>query len=188
VRILLSGGQYYKNHRCALRAIAILKASLDRAVQIVKLGPMSKELTVLAEQLGLAEGCLVLEGIRRSELPDVYNSVDVLLFPSMHEGFGWPPLEAMACGVPVVASNRGSIPEVVGDAAFVADARPEALADSTRCLLTDDVIRAKLVTAGLGRARLFRWDKAAKQMMAVYETVLREWRGALTACCDEKVR
>ena len=79
-----------------------------------------------------------------SDLPALYNAVDLLLFPSLYEGFGWPPLEAMASGTPVVCSRAGSLDEIVGDAALTADPEDvETLAWHAATVLTDATLRAR---------------------------------------------
>ncbi len=94
-------------------------------------------------------------------------------FPSLYEGFGLPPLEAMACGVPVVASNASSLPEVIGDAGLMVDPLDvEALAGALGRALWDDEWRAEAIARGLARARQFTWRRAAEQLLAVYERVL----------------
>ncbi|NIO68598.1 MAG: glycosyltransferase, partial [Anaerolineae bacterium] len=89
--------------------------------------------------------------------------------PAVYEGFGLPPLEAMACGTPVVVSNVSSLPEVVGDAALLVD--PENVSELTVAiwrLLTDEDLRADMREKGLKRAALFSWEKAARETLAVY--------------------
>jgi glycosyltransferase involved in cell wall biosynthesis len=111
-------------------------------------------------------------GIPDDQLPDLYNSIDILLFPSLYEGFGWPPLEAMACGTPVVASHAASLPEVIGDAGFMgAPYDHDGLAHAMHALLTDDALRLSVIARGLIRAALFSWEKVARQTLAVYELV-----------------
>jgi glycosyltransferase involved in cell wall biosynthesis len=94
------------------------------------------------------------------------------LFPSLYEGFGWPPLEAMACGTPVVASNAASLPEVIGDGGFMCSPHDhDGLAQAMYTLLTDDDLRLAVIERGLIRASLFAWEKVARQTLAVYELV-----------------
>jgi glycosyltransferase involved in cell wall biosynthesis len=107
-------------------------------------------------------------------LPDqtlaiVYRLAAVFVFPSLYEGFGLPPLEAMASGTPVVTSNVSSLPEVVGDAALLVDPTDtQAIADAMQRVLTDPVLRADLSARGLARARVFSWQAAARQIHDIY--------------------
>lgn len=94
-------------------------------------------------------------------------------FPSLHEGFGLPPLEAMACGAPVLASNTTSLPEVLGDAALLVDPyAPTAIADGLERLLDDSELRATLRAAGLEQAARYSWDRAGEALAGVYGRVL----------------
>ncbi|MCX6353816.1 MAG: glycosyltransferase family 1 protein [Candidatus Aureabacteria bacterium] len=99
----------------------------------------------------------------------LYNAADLLVLPSLYEGFGLPPLEAMACGTPVVCSNRASLPEVVGDAAVLVDPMDvHAIAGAIERVCTDQDLRARLIRAGLERAKLFPWRKTAEETRAIY--------------------
>jgi glycosyltransferase involved in cell wall biosynthesis len=100
--------------------------------------------------------------IDEKDLSALYGNADAFVFPSLYEGFGLPPLEAMACGAPVVASRAASVPEVVGDAAVLVDPlEVESIAEGLGRVLEDEAIRARLRRAGLQRAELFTWDAAA---------------------------
>ncbi len=94
----------------------------------------------------------------------------MFVYPSLYEGFGLPPLEAMACGTPVITSNASSLPEVVGDAGMLVDPRSvDELADAMQRVLSDGELRTEMRTKGLERARQFSWQKAAKETVSVYE-------------------
>ena len=104
------------------------------------------------------------------QLPALLNAAEVFAFPSHFEGFGLPPLEAMACGVPVVCSNASSLPEVVGEAGLlVAPDDLRAWVEALDRLLSDPALRQDLRGRGLARARQFTWEAAARQTLAVYE-------------------
>jgi glycosyltransferase involved in cell wall biosynthesis len=127
----------------------------------------------LAEQLGVQGSVIHLGRLPDQDIPALYNAVDLLLFPSLYEGFGWPPLEAMASGTPVVCSRAGSLDEVVGDAALTADPEDvDALAWHAGAILTNEDLRARMVARGLAHAARFSWDRAAAQMIDAYRAVL----------------
>jgi len=171
--ILQIGRAFYKNVSAVLRVLRRLRAGgLD--VRVVRVGrPLAGEERALAERLGVLDAVVELGPIRDEDIPALYNAVDLLLFPSLYEGFGWPPLEAMASGTPVVCSRAGSLSEVVGDAALTADAEDvDALAWHAATALTDLDIRARLISRGLARTREFSWDRTAEQMIGVYRTVI----------------
>ena len=109
----------------------------------------------------------------------MYGAATAFVYPSLFEGFGLPPLEAMACGTPVVCSNTSSLPEVVGDAALLVDPRSDGdLAAALRSLLDDEELRARLRAAGPARARLFSWERTARETLAVYrEAATQQGRG-----------
>jgi len=114
-----------------------------------------------------------LENVSYEDLARLYNAARCLALPSHYEGFGLPPLEAMACGTPVVVSDRASLPEVVGDAGLLVDPdNPEALSQALAQVLDDDDLRESLRGRGLMRASEFSWARTAHETMSIYEQVL----------------
>ena len=109
-----------------------------------------------------------------ADLPALYNLAGLFVFPSLYEGFGLPPLEAMACGVPVVCSKVSSLPEVVGDAALTIDPLDvTGLAEAMRRAIEDASLRSSLVQQGRARAAQFTWSKAAQELLKVYSDVIK---------------
>lgn len=106
----------------------------------------------------------------QEELPFLYSGADIFVFPSLWEGFGLPPLEAMACGTPVVTSNVSSLPEVVGDAAILVDPNSaEEIADAIYQILIDEHLALSLRSAGFTQATKFTWSNTALRTYKVYE-------------------
>jgi glycosyltransferase involved in cell wall biosynthesis len=108
-----------------------------------------------------------------ADLPALFTGASLFVFPSMHEGFGLPVLEAMACGAPVVTSNRSALPEVAGDAAVLVDPLDvESIADGIAKILKDQVIARRLAEAGRHRAAQFTWTAAARKLLEIYRSCL----------------
>ena len=104
------------------------------------------------------------------EINLIYNSCDIFVFPSFYEGFGLPPIEAMACGLPVICSNTSSLPEVAGDAALLVNPdNVNELTENMYKLLGDGKLRQVLIEKGFQQVKKFSWEKAAKEMVKVYE-------------------
>lgn len=167
------GRGFYKNLPGVLRVVQRLRAG-GLPLRLVRTGrPLGGQDLDLAERLGVAGSVVELRGVPDSDLPALYNAVDVLLFPSLYEGFGWPPLESMASGTPVVCSRAGSLDGVIGDAALTADPEDvEALAWHTGSVLTDRKVRESLVSRGLAHAASFRWETTAQRILALYRDVM----------------
>jgi glycosyltransferase involved in cell wall biosynthesis len=111
--------------------------------------------------------------ISDEEIARWYRRASIFAFPSLDEGFGMPVIEAMAAGVPVIASNRSSLPEVCGDAALLVDPQNDGeLAGAVELLTRDDDLRMKLTVAGKERAAGFRWDDAVRKTIAVYRELI----------------
>ena len=103
----------------------------------------------------------------------LYNCADIFVYPSLYEGFGLPPLEAMACGVPVITSNISSLPEVVGDAGIMVDPTDANFLSDAMCrVLKDKELRLRMRNMGLERSKLFSWDNTAKKMLKIYDEAL----------------
>jgi glycosyltransferase involved in cell wall biosynthesis len=165
----------YKNTPALLKAFAQLRARVAN-VTLVRIGsPLHPDEAELAHKLGICASIKQLGTVRSDRiLAEWYSAADVLVFPSLWEGFGWPPLESMACGTPVVASNIPAISEVVGDAGvLVSSEDPSEMAHAVECVLTDAAFSDSLRKKGLERAAHFTWAKAAAQTLAVYQSLLR---------------
>jgi len=135
-------------------------------------GWLYEEIFTQVRQLGLHNDIIFAGFIADEDLPALYTLADCFAYPSLYEGFGLPPLEAMACGTPVVVSNVASLPEVVGDAGLLVD--PEDVEDIARALgrvLTDEGLRRRMIERGLARAREFTWERAARLLLAEYKRV-----------------
>jgi glycosyltransferase involved in cell wall biosynthesis len=118
---------------------------------------------------GLAGRVVRVGYLDELELKSLLSGATVLAYPSLYEGFGFPPLEAMAAGVPVVATAAGAVPEVVGDAAeLVVPGDVPALAEALTRVIEDDSLRARLIAAGRARAASFTWASAAASMVELY--------------------
>ena len=164
----------YKNTTVLLHAFAQLRSRLEGVV-LVRIGaPFYPDEAELARTLGIGDAIKHLARIDDDRvLAEWYNAADVLVFPSSWEGFGWPPLEAMACGTPVVASDIPAVSEVVGDAGvLVPSGDPSAVAGATEQVLTDTALATSLRQRGLERARQFTWEQTAVRTLAVYDDVL----------------
>lgn len=123
--------------------------------------------------LGLNERIHFVGFARDEDLPAIYSAATGLAYPSLYEGFGFPVLEAMACGIPVVTSKVSSIPEVAGDAALLVDPYDvDDLTDALRRLLADSQLRGDLVKRGFEQAARFTWAQAAQQLKNIYDRML----------------
>lgn len=126
------------------------------------------------ERSALKDRVRFLGYIPDEELPAAYGGAEAFAYPSLHEGFGLPPLEAMACGTPVVTSNTTALAEVSGPAALTVDPKDDhALESAIAALLGDGARREEMVKAGLSHARSYRWDQVALQMIDIYREAAR---------------
>lgn len=136
-----------------------------------------KQFNALLDKL-LHSGKIVLKGyLKSADLISYYRNAELFLFPSLYEGFGLPPLEAMSYGIPVIASNRSSLPEILGDAALYANPEDaEELARRANHLLHNKSLQAELKEAGFQQAARFLWEDAAKKTLALYHALVQEKR------------
>lgn len=171
----VSGGAAYKNSGAVFAAVASLNNLFDKRVYLLRVGAdfTAAEQTQIHE-LGIKQR-VFYEGfvLGDEELRDYYWLSDVFVFPSLYEGFGWPPLEALACGASVVVSNVSSLPEVVGEGALLIEPTDIVmLVQSVSTLIENAQKRAELRSLGLKHASNFTWERAAKLTLAVYEKML----------------
>lgn len=164
----------YKNTNTLLQAFARLRSRLGKELTLVRIGvPLYADEAALAVRLGIVSHVRHVGAVDDATLAAWYNAADVLVFPSWWEGFGWPPLEAMACGTPVIASNIPAVAEVVADAGMLLPADdPSAMANAVEMVLSDVTRRDSMRRRGLERAAQFTWARAAAATLAVYDSVL----------------
>jgi len=152
----------HKNLTRLLRAYAI--SGIHQDVRLVMTGTPSRDLKATAQELHLNGNVNFVGTANNEDLAQLYRGALGFVFPSLYEGFGLPPLEAMACGVPVLTSNVCSLPEVVGDAAVLVDPLDvQAIADGLRTLMHNSDLRVALRQRGLLRAREFSWPETARK-------------------------
>jgi len=150
----------YKNIHRLIKAFGMGCRNSD--VRLALSGTADPELLDLAKQVGIADRIVFLGRIDEELLPALYRGALAVAYVSLYEGFGLPPLEAMACGTPVLSSNVTSLPEVVGDAGLMVDPLDvEQIADGLTRVTEDATLRAELVKRGLERIKLFSWEACA---------------------------
>ena len=172
--ILITGYQEYKNHLTSFKVVGKLQAILRDPVQLVWLGGSVTQCEKLSKQVKLKNPVSRLSNLSLDELVILYNTVDCLLFPSWYEGFGWPPLEAMACGTPVVCSNVGPIPEIVADAAITKNPDDiEGLFEAVKTVLIEEDKRNNLIKLGYINTQRFTWEACASEVDKLYQRILR---------------
>ncbi len=165
-----------KNLQLALNAFIRLPKTVRQSFPMVLIGMMGWRTGALEAQLAplMRSGEVrVLGYISRAELAILIAGAKALIYPSVYEGFGLPPLEAMCCGVPVITSNVSSLPEVVGDAGILIDPLDvDGLTDQMRRLIDDQGLCQHLASAALIRSQQFSWAKCAESTMQVYRAAL----------------
>jgi glycosyltransferase involved in cell wall biosynthesis len=165
-----------KNILTLLKAFHFLKSNFKVPHELLIAGAKgwkNSEIYSEYKKLNLENDVKFLGYIPQEDVSQLYSGAEVFVFPSLYEGFGFPVLEAMACGCPVVASNVSSIPEVLGDAGILIDDPKdhEAFANQIYALLKDEKLRNQLITKGLERAKIFSWDKTAQRILEVFTSL-----------------
>lgn len=177
----LGGLDWRKNVPQLVRAFAHLYHQLDDPdLQLLiagnpdkQQGPLFPDPRPIAAELGVTEQ-IIYRFIEEEDKPALYSGASLFVFPSLYEGFGLTPLEAMQCGAPVVCSNRTSLPEVVGDAAISIDPDDtQAMVEAMRSVLTNSTLQADLRARSLQRATQFSWLKTATETLDAYRETLR---------------
>lgn len=167
----------YKNVTVAIRAFAQARTLCPFPLVLKLVGspdPRYPEARECIASLGLQDAVIWMGYVPDDRLLSLYHEADLLLHPSMYEGFGLQVLEAMACGLPVICSNAGALPEVTGGAAIRLDPGDvEGYARSISHVLADPALAARLSKSGIERARGFSWARAAEETLAIYRSVVK---------------
>ncbi len=164
-KVLISGNVFYKNHDTSYKILKNLY-KLNKDIIFIHIG--SENQKNLPKEL--ENNIFRLPFIERKEIPNIYKIVDLLLFPSIYEGFGRPVLEAMSCGTPVVCSNNSSIKEVAGNAALTCDYNNVQLfTKNILDLLTNKVLREKMIKKGYEQSKLFSINKFHNNLVNIYK-------------------
>lgn len=169
----------HKNARRLVEAFALFRASgeeVARDYQLIIVGESGRDYEQVVDEIsrhGLKDAVHITGRVTTERLEQLYRHAAIFAFPSLNEGFGLPPLEAMARGVPVVAAAAGSLPEVLGDAALYCDPfDPEDIARALSRIASDKLLRVRLSEAGSRHAEQFTWEKTALATLEVYREVL----------------
>ncbi len=173
---ILNVGGYnpIKNIIRLIKAFHKLKMKQKTKEKLVIAAMQGEGVRKIINGLGLQDEVILTGFIENNELPQIYNAAEMLVFPSLHETFGMPILEALACGCPVITSNVSSMPEVAGDAAvFVNPYNIDEMGRAIHQVLTDEGFKEGIRKKGLERAKKFSWKKCAEEHLKVYQEVSR---------------
>lgn len=167
-----------KNIIGTIKSFSKLVSLYQKPISLVIAGNKGKSYSLYrkcAEKLGIQDRVIFPGFISIKHLPYIYNASKLFVYPSFYEGFGLPTIEAMACGIPVITSNRTSIPEVVGDAALLIDPdNHDELCSAMFNILSDEQLYSRLVKSGISRSSQFSWKKTAEQTLNIYGKILNE--------------
>ena len=167
--ILITGSGDYKNHEISIKVFKSL-IKYKKNIYLLRLGQKNNNWDNLIKKYSIKKYIIELNSLTSYEVAELYNVVDCLLFPSLYEGFGMPPLEAMACGTPVIASNAGSLPEVIGKAGLLYNPNDiVGLSNGIKLIIKDKTKRNQMIKKGFYQASKFTWDKHLKETTNVYK-------------------
>jgi glycosyltransferase involved in cell wall biosynthesis len=174
----IGGFDRRKNLPLLIEAFADAIPSLADDVRLVIAGAPHTDnprvfplLEPIIREYGLEDRVTLTGRVTDEERRWLYQAAHAYITPSMYEGFGLTPLEAMACGVPAIVADRTSLPEVVGDAGLVVEPDVHTMAGAIRAMMTDNELRDRLAVVSLERAGMFTWEAAARETAAVYHEV-----------------
>lgn len=157
----------------AFERLARMGKPSEQLVLVGAKGWLSEKIYRRIENSPLKNQITWLGQMPEEDLPSIYNGAGLLAYPSIYEGFGLPVVEAMACGVPVVATKTSSVPEIVQDAGLLVDPyNAEELAGAMHALLKDQQLRREMAERAVARAQFFSWGKMAREMLETYRAVI----------------
>lgn len=173
--LYLGGFSPRKNVKALIMAFSQVYNNLNKEYNLVIAGSLKDDgnaLKELAEKLKISSKIIFTGFVDEYLLPVLYNAAEVFAYPSVYEGFGLPPLEAMSCGTPVITSNISSIPEVVGDNGILIDPFDNSnLISALGILLNDDGLKSSLSKKGLEKAKEYTWQNTAKKTLEAYKKI-----------------
>ncbi|AJA46337.1 putative mannosyltransferase [Clostridium pasteurianum DSM 525 = ATCC 6013] len=176
--LYLGGFSARKNVSSLIKSYEKVSKDISKDIKLVICGSKKDDIENLIRMKlnsKISENIIFTDFIPNEDLPIFYNSCEVFVYPSLYEGFGLPPLEAMSCGTPVITSNTTSIPEVTGNSALLIDPQNiDMLSEKLYKVLTSDLIKKDLSNKGLKRSLEFSWIKTAQDTLEVYEKIYRE--------------
>lgn len=177
IKYILSVGtlEPRKNLSRLVTAYSLLPYKFRQEYKLVLVGAKgwnNSQLYQNIKNLNLKDDIILTGFVLDEDLPYIYNKASVFIYPALYEGFGLPPLEAMACGVPTIVSHESSLPEVVGRGAILIDVtNEEEIARAIKAVILKDKLKQKLVIRGLSQVKKFSWEKAARETLKVFEEV-----------------
>ncbi|MEK7611509.1 MAG: glycosyltransferase family 1 protein [Patescibacteria group bacterium] len=174
-KILLNVGAETKRKNIPMllkAAAALLKEGID--FHLIRVGEKTELIGKLINDLGLAQQVTYFGNVKEAQMPDFYRAADLLLMPSLDEGFGFPLLEALSCGLPAVASDVGPLSEIGGTAAFYASPNDlNGWVNNARKILSlSETEKTGLISAGLSQSEKFSWERNAKETAVVYGSII----------------
>lgn len=173
VWLMISGSEFYKNHKTSLEVLQHLNQNSNRDFRLIKTGVASQEFNFLVKEMNLESQVRTLFLDDTQELASLYTCVDCLLFPSLYEGFGMPVAEALGCGTPAIISDRGALPEVGGDLTPMTDAGDvQGFARLVLSLLEDKNQQLKIYNEGPEWVKRYRPESIEPKLIKFYQNTL----------------